>query len=111
LGEELKAAFAILFVLAVLFGCIGGKLVPDEQAALSAVQKCQMHCSAAEKKGVDMSPGPCLGVIDTDWVCDVAHSPREAVDDLPENQCADFREGRAHHFVEVTPDCKFIREA
>ena len=44
-------------------------------------------------------------------VCDVAHSPREAVDDLPENQCADFREGRAHHFVEVTPDCRFIREA
>ena len=98
-------------LLLLLSGCIGEKIVPDEQAALSAVQKCQMHCSAAEKKGVDMSPGPCLGVIDTDWVCDVAHSPREAVDDLPENQCADFREGRAHHFVEVTPDCKFIREA
>ena len=40
----------------------------------------------------------------------VAHSPREAVDDLPENQCADFR-GGAHHFVEVAPDRRLIREA
>jgi hypothetical protein len=106
----MKAA-AIAFALFLLFGCTEDKIVPDERAVISAVQKCVLHCSAAEKKGVDMSPGPCLGLIENDWVCDVAHNPRQPIDDLPENQCADFREGRAHHFVEVTPECAFIREA
>jgi len=104
-------AIALALALLFLFGCADDRLAPDEKSAMSVVQKCQMHCSASEKKGIDMSPGPCLGIVESDWVCDVAHSPREAVDDLPENQCADFREGRAHHFVEVTPDCQFIREA
>jgi len=45
----------------------------------------------------------------TDWVCDVAHDPRLPVDNLPENQCSEFRQGKAHHFVEVDPDCRFIR--
>jgi hypothetical protein len=68
-------------------------------------------CLAALEGGADLSDGPCLGVAGEDWVCDVAHSPRAPVDNLPENQCADFREGRAHHFVEVTPECGFLREA
>ena len=43
------------------------------------------------------------------WVCDVAHSPRQAMDDLPENQCSEFREGKSNHFVEVDAACEFIR--
>ncbi len=43
------------------------------------------------------------------WVCDVAHSPREDVDNLPENQCREFGEGKANHFVEVNPNCEFIK--
>ena len=58
--------------------------------------------------------GPCLSDNNpdwniTDWVCDVAHSPRQPVDDLSENQCQAFRNGQAHHFVEVDPSCNFIR--
>lgn len=60
-------------------------------------------------EGLDMSAGPCLGKIGEDWVLDIAHSPRTAADDKSENQCADFAEGRAHHFIELDPDGKLIR--
>lgn len=59
--------------------------------------------------GIDFSSGPCLGVVMDDWVLDIAHRPRTAIDDLPENQCADFREGRAHHFIELDSDGQLIR--
>ena len=60
-------------------------------------------------EGVDLKDGPCLGMIAPDWVLDIAHRPRTAVDDKPENQCADFREGRAHHFIELDPGGQLIR--
>ena len=86
-------------------------MAPRENSTMSTAQKCQLKCSTEQKSGVDMSIGPCLGVIDNDWVCDVAHSPRTPVDDLPANQCQAYINGAAHHFVEVTPDCQLIREA
>lgn len=60
-------------------------------------------------EGTDLSAGPCLGLIDRDWVVDVAHDPRQSVDDDPANQCPEFREGKARHFVELTPDGRIIR--
>jgi hypothetical protein len=42
-----------------------------------------------------------LGKINNDWVVDVAHNPRQAIDNLPENQCADYREGKVKHFIEL----------
>ena len=77
-----------------------------------AVEKCINACRQAMVAGKDLSNGPCLlNPIPElrDWVCDVAHEPRQDVDNLPENQCSSFREGRANHFVEVTPACNFIR--
>jgi len=61
-------------------------------------------------EGLDMSNGPCLSnEIIPDWVVDVAHNPREAIDNQPENQCSAFREGKAHHFVELDPMGNLIR--
>ncbi len=60
----------------------------------------------------DLSDGPCLSnnlIGDSDWVCDVAHSPRQDVDNLPENQCETYRNGTATHFVEVDENCNLIR--
>lgn len=54
-------------------------------------------------EGVDLSSGPCLGMIGPDWVADIAHDPRQPVDEEPENQCAEYRSGEAVHFVELTP--------
>ena len=65
-----------------------------------------------EKKaqGLDMSAGPCLAEeIVPDWCVDVAHSPRQAIDNQPANQCQSFIEGRTHHFVELDPDGNVIR--
>ncbi len=68
-------------------------------------------CKTARADGVNLSRGPCLAnpIKNTDWVCDVAHNPREMVDNMPENQCSAFRDGTAHHFVEVDESCKIIR--
>lgn len=64
---------------------------------------------AKKQAGVDFSMGPCLGKIADDWVADIAHNPRFPVDDLPQNQCEDFRTGRAHHFIELDESGNLIR--
>lgn len=51
----------------------------------------------------DLSKGPCLGPIADGWVLDIAHLPREQIDDLPQNQCHDFQ-----HFVEMSPKGEVI---
>lgn len=72
---------------------------------------CIATCEVKLNSSQDISNGPCLSQEggESDWVCDVAHNPREAVDDLPENQCNAFRNGTAHHFVEVDENCNLIR--
>lgn len=61
-------------------------------------------------QGVDMTNGPCLAEeIIPDWCVDVAHSPRQEVDNLPQNQCQSWRAGRVHHFVELDPEGNVIR--
>lgn len=78
---------------------------------LSPRQTCEKLCSRALAEGMDLSNGPCLsGNITTGWVCDVAHSPRQAVDNEPINQCPEYGKS-AQHFVEVSPSCIFIRQA
>lgn len=75
-----------------------------------AVSLCVTKCQKSLIEGVDAAKGPCLSnEIQTDWVCDMVHRPRQAVDDLPENQCSAYREGKAKHFVEVDPNCEVIK--
>jgi hypothetical protein len=76
------------------------------------VDACIQACKTALSAGNDLSTGPCLLdqiLLDTNWVCDVAHNPRENVDDLPQNQCLAYRNRVAHNFIEVTPECGVIR--
>jgi len=93
----------LLLVSLVLAGCGGADA--DEQT----IQLAKQAYEQAKAQGVDMSDGPCLGVVKPGWVADVAHDPREAVDDEPENQCAEYRSGEADHFVELDPEGNFIR--
>lgn len=79
---------------------------PDFQAKF----KCAELCKEKLNERQDISNGPCLSnEIAPDWVCDVAHSPRQTIDNLPENQCSAYREGKMHHFVEVDEKCNLIR--
>ena len=86
----------------LLTGCGGEEASPD------VVAKAKQAYADAKAQGVDMSRGPCLGVVAPDWVADVAHDPRQDVDDDPANQCAGYRNGTAHHFVELDPTGELI---
>lgn len=94
-----------LFLVGIVFlsGCVSQT---DKDAAAS---ECVKLCKDALAKNQDLSSGPCLSnQIVEGWVCDVAHSPRQAVDNLSENQCPAYGK-TAKHFVEVDPNCEFIR--
>jgi hypothetical protein len=81
----------------------------ERQQAIEAAQAVYAAQAAA---GVDFTNGPCISDELEDvpgWSVDVAHDPREDIDDQPENQCQAYREGRTAHFVELDPDGNLIR--
>jgi len=105
-----KLTIILLAFLVFVSGCtqIHSTPIPVSQEAANL---CNKICKSY---GKDLSNGPCLSDNNAnwtvnDWVCDVAHSPRQAVDDQPENQCQAFRNGQVHHFVEVNLSCNMIR--
>jgi hypothetical protein len=90
--------------IALLAAACGGA-----DASQATIDRAKQAYAAAKARGVDMSRGPCLGVIEPGWVADIAHDPREDVDDDPANQCEAYRSGEADHFVELGPNGAFIR--
>lgn len=74
-------------------------------------QAAQRAYDAAKATGKQrLEAGPCLADrLLPDWSMDVAHDPRTAADDLPENQCPAFLAGETHHLIELTPEGKLIR--
>jgi hypothetical protein len=100
----MRCVSAVALAVVALAGCGGGEDADDETIRLA-----QDAYDRAKAAGVDMSRGPCLGVIKEGWVADVAHDPRQDVDDDPANQCEEYRSGEADHFVELDPDGEFIR--
>ena len=88
-------------------GAIKTKQKTDEKLAIA---KAQELWRARFLAGEDLSDGPCLSnEVIPDWVADIAHDPRQEVDDLPQNQCSAYRDGTAHHFVELDPEGNVIR--
>ncbi len=110
-----KLIIAVLLIILILvvfamfsYVSLGPMKYEPQKSSLEQVTLCKELCM--QNKGQDFSSGPCLSnEIKPDWVCDIAHSPRQDIDNLPENQCSALREGRAHHFVEVDENCDVIR--
>jgi hypothetical protein len=101
---EVLYAIGLFIIITSVAGCF--KKIGNESAA----DACISLCSSEKNKGTDLDKSPCLSDnIENSWVCDVAHSPRQSIDNLPENQCSAFREGKANHFVEVDKNCAIIR--
>lgn len=73
------------------------------------IQKAKALLNEEKDIGTDLSSGPCLGKVADDWVLDIAHNPREAVDDKPENQCMDYNDGDVHHFIELDQNGEVIK--
>lgn len=90
---------------------IKGKYKPGLDDEIdNAVGKAQKIYKDREAIGTDFTTGPCLtNDLLPDWVVDIAHNPRQKQDDLAENQCPAFLEGRAKHFVELDLDGEVIR--
>jgi hypothetical protein len=112
----MKKMLFILVLLVIIVFVSGCTQTQDNVGSLKdqAISKCKSLCEEKLSADTDLSNGPCLSDNNPDWnvldwVCDVAHDPREAVDNLAENQCQDFRNGRSNHFVEVDPNCDFIK--
>ena len=95
-----------LLALALAAGCGGGSDDGERERAIAAAHVAYEEAAAG---GTDFADGPCLGLVLENWVADVAHDPREEVDDRPENQCEAFRSGEAEHFVELDPEGDLIR--
>lgn len=88
----------------------GKKNNNEEEFEQALVARAKEIFKENKKAGKDMSSGPCLDEqINIDWVLDVAHNPREPIDDLAANQCNAFLIGKAKHFVELDEKGKFIR--
>lgn len=112
---------AVILIFSIfLAGCTSRPdLKPDTYT--DAVQsRCEQLCNEKKSAGADLTAGPCLSDNNSDWktkwnisdwVCDVAHNPRTAIDNNPANQCEDFRSGRAGHFVEVDTECNLIKKS
>lgn len=83
---------------------------PSENEIDSSVNKARNIYNEMKDRGVDFSQGPCLSnALHPGWVLDIVHSPRDPMDDLVENQCPAYREGRAKHFVELDTEGNLIR--
>lgn len=105
-----------LLLRIVILGCVliplacgpgAGGGASDRERAIEAASKLYANLKAS---GMDFSAEPCISQqIIPDWCVDIAHSPRQPVDDLPENQCLTYRDGRVHHFVELDPEGNLIR--
>jgi hypothetical protein len=104
------APLLALFAIALLAGCGGGS--PTQATRDRAVNEAMAAYRQAKQDGTNLSRGPCIaeqlpGM--PDWVADIAHNPRQPVDDQPANQCQRFRNGQAHHFVELDTAGHLIR--
>ena len=105
-----RVALLALVAALVVAGCGGGS--PSQDARDRAVNAAMAAYRQAKADGTNLSRGPCIAEQlpeMPDWVADIAHDPRQPVDDDPANQCRRFREGEAHHFVELDTSGRLIR--
>jgi hypothetical protein len=111
-----RVIYGFLIILVISIGILQLNIKirhPQSQAdTQKLIDVCIKECRDSIEKNEKLESGPCL--LDpikenSKWVCDIAHSPREQTDNLPENQCQAFRNGIAQHFIEISPDCRLIK--
>lgn len=105
--------FIILLFLFVLFltGCIGEKKVEKTERDL-AIEYAKEIYKQKKSEDIDFSNGPCIANPIPElpgWVVDIAHDPRQEVDNLPENQCSAFSLKQSNHFIELDENGEIIK--
>lgn len=73
-----------------------------------AVMFCSANLYFDEKdKGTNFS-SQCLGTCGN-YAVDIVHVPRTAEDNLKENQCKNYTEGKVHYFIELDGNGRIVR--
>lgn len=103
----------IVVISLIIGGVILGLTTQDKANKYKeeAVNTCISLCKLEIAKGTILNSGPCISnSVAPGWVCDIVSSPRnKLIDDLSDNQCEAYRNGTIKHFVELTPECNFVR--
>jgi hypothetical protein len=95
----------------VVVSCGGSRASSGPAPRQQAIRQAYALYEKAKARGMNFSRGPCIsnGKDIVGWVVDIAHRPRQPVDDLPQNQCSAFIDGKVDHFVELDPRGRLIR--
>lgn len=108
--KELLLALSLSVIVIIAYVVLSLDTGPSPSEVDTAVNQAKYIFRQMKAQGWDFSQGSCLSnALMPDWVLDIAHSPRIALDDLAENQCSAYREGNAKHFVELDTDGNLIR--
>lgn len=103
LGFSAVLTVMLIAILLPLLPALTFSSAKDDRA--EATKKAQEVYGQQKSAGISFEEGPCIAEnLMTDWVADIAHKPRQPVDDQPENQCQSYRQGKARHFVELDPE-------
>jgi len=111
----MKIVIAIILIFSLIFvSGISGCSFLSSQLKMGVVNgtlqdRCISECLEMSKQKNLSSECLLDPIPNTEWICDIAHSPRTAEDNLKENQCHVWNSGQAKHFIELTPECKLIR--
>lgn len=93
----------------IIFNNLQPKATPKSEID-TAVNQARFLYSQRKEMGEDFSKGPCLSnALMPGWVVDIVHNPRTPMDDLSENQCPAYIEGKAKHFVELDLNGNLIK--
>lgn len=106
-----RLAVVAFITFGVFVACGGDDNVSEDERQRAIDAAMDVYATVAAS-GQDLSEGPCIAEELGDvpgWSVDIAHDPRQEVDNQPENQCQAYREGRTDHFVELDPDGNLIR--
>lgn len=108
--KELLLALALSTIIITASLVLIKNSSPSKSEIDSATNQAKYIYTDMKARGMDFSQGPCLSnALMEDWVLDIVHKPRLPIDDLSENMCPAYKEGRAKHFVELDVDGNLIR--
>lgn len=78
--------------------------VAEQQNALECASRIYAEASLNEMDFFSQCLGTCLG-----YSVDIVNVPRTSEDDLKENQCSDFLEGKTKKFIELNREGQVVR--
>lgn len=103
--------FAILIFSMILFFA-NFELIEKIRAGKKDMEQTAMKCALVLyeqeiARGIELN-SQCLGVCGG-YAVDIVHVPRVNEDNILENQCSDYREGRVSKFIELDKNGDIVR--